>query len=638
MLRISVFQFRGEPPIEPLSCEFNERGGTIGRDLSNQLALPDPERHMSRVQAEVQYANGTYLLIDHGSNATSVNGHPLGKGTSAPLRDGDEIGIAFYSMRVELLRAAPAFSASPAAVSQPATSGSDPLGLFAPTSSPPATPPPSSFGPTVAPSPGPAVPGLFDPAPAAPSQADPFAQLAASSQPATPAAPAAPPAPPSPAAFDDPFSVFAAPPAKPAAPVRGAPAASSDDPFAAFGARPKAPEPTPASPLGIDMGGDPLGMGLQSSEPSSLDALFSLERKSPSQDPFAGSALGDPLFGGGGSASGGTDDPLALLSGGSPVAPATERNDAPVMREAFVPPKVIRDEPAPAAAPEIPRPGKPRGGVVSWDGESPLSASAISAPQPEQAPAAPKAPPAPPVKAPVATPEPPAAKPLPKAKVVVEGLDKAAPAAPSPASATTDANTVELLNALARGLGVTGLNPPGGLTPQLMEHVGQMLREAAHGTIELLLARAVTKREVRAELTMIVSKNNNPLKFSPDVNFALMQLIAPQGAGFMAPVEAMRDAYDDLRAHQIGFMAGMRGALSGVLARFKPADLEARLTDKSFLDSVMPGNRKAKLWDLYEQRFAEISREAEDNFHTFFGREFLKAYEEQLERLQDDHD
>jgi FHA domain-containing protein len=637
LLRISVYQFRGEPA-EPLSCEFNERGGTIGRDLSNQLALPDPERHMSRVQAEVQYANGTYLLVDHGSNATSVNGHPLGKGTSAPLRDGDEIGIAFYTLRVELLRAAAAFSASPIAAAQPAAASSDPLGLFAPTAAPAASPAPSSFGPTVVPT-----PGLFDPAPASQSQSDPFAQLTPMSQPSAPAAPVSPP----PAAFDDPFAVFAAPAPKTAPPVHSAPQSPMDDPFAAFGARPQAP--ATSSPLGLDTSGaDPLGMGLQSAEPSSLDSLFSLDSNKSSQDPFAGSALGDPLFGGSPSAGGG-EDPLALLSGSSAPMPATERNDAPVMHEAFVPPKVVNEvvretpqeslsEKAKEAAPpvmapaEIPRPGKPRGGVVSWDGESPLSSSSIS--PPPAASAVPKEPVAPKASEPIA-------KPAPRAKVMVEGLEKVPPAAaPLTASAapTADANTVELLNALAKGLGVTGLNPPGGLTPQLMEHVGQMLREAAHGTIELLLARAVTKREVRAELTMIVSKNNNPLKFSPDVNFALMQLIAPQGAGFMAPVEAMRDAYDDLRAHQIGFMAGMRGALSGVLARFKPADLEARLTDKSFFDSVLPGSRKAKLWDLYEQRFAEISREAEDNFHTFFGREFLKAYEEQLSRLHDDHD
>lgn len=166
-----------------------------------------------------------------------------------------------------------------------------------------------------------------------------------------------------------------------------------------------------------------------------------------------------------------------------------------------------------------------------------------------------------------------------------------------------------------------------------MEQIGRILRESVAGTMALLTARALTKREIRAEVTMIVSKENNPLKFAPDVEFALVQLLAPQGRGFMEPVAAMRDAYDDLRSHQFGFMAGMRAALSGVLDRFKPEQLEGRITDRGFLDSVLPGSRKAKLWDLYEQHFADISREAEDDFQTLFGRAFLRAYEEQIDRL-----
>ena len=65
-----------------------------------------------------------------------------------------------------------------------------------------------------------------------------------------------------------------------------------------------------------------------------------------------------------------------------------------------------------------------------------------------------------------------------------------------------------------------------------------------------------------------------------------------------------------------------------------PAELETRLTTRTLLDSVLPANRKAKLWDLYEQRYSEISREAEDDFHSLFGREFLKAYEAQIAQLQ----
>ena len=48
----------------------------------------------------------------------------------------------------------------------------------------------------------------------------------------------------------------------------------------------------------------------------------------------------------------------------------------------------------------------------------------------------------------------------------------------------------------------------------------------------------------------------------------------------------------------------------------------------------LPGSRKARLWDLFAQMYGEISQEAEDDFHALFGREFLRAYEEQVERLQ----
>jgi FHA domain-containing protein len=227
---------------------------------------------------------------------------------------------------------------------------------------------------------------------------------------------------------------------------------------------------------------------------------------------------------------------------------------------------------------------------------------------------------------PVATPLIPPAPTSPTPTPAVASAASSAPAAADP-----------LARAFLTGLGVD--RPPlTALGPQALETVGHLLREAIQGTLDLLMARALTKREVRAEVTMIVGKDNNPLKFSPSVDAALAHLLQPQGRGFMPPVEAMRDAYDDLRSHQFGFMAGLRAALAGVLKRFDPAVLEQRLTARSMLDSVLPMNRRAKLWDLYEGLYREIATEAEEDFHTLFGREFLRAYEEQVAKLQASRD
>lgn len=174
------------------------------------------------------------------------------------------------------------------------------------------------------------------------------------------------------------------------------------------------------------------------------------------------------------------------------------------------------------------------------------------------------------------------------------------------------------------------------LTPEFMKLLGQLVHESTKGTVELLVARAALKREIRAEVTMIVAKENNPLKFSPSVDVALNHLLSPPARGFMPPAPAMRDAYDDLRAHQFAFVAGMRAALEGVLKRFDPEVLEGKLTQKSVLASVLPGARKARMWDVFTELYSQISAEASDDFHELFGKEFLRAYEAHIDELQRD--
>ena len=99
---------------------------------------------------------------------------------------------------------------------------------------------------------------------------------------------------------------------------------------------------------------------------------------------------------------------------------------------------------------------------------------------------------------------------------------------------------------------------------------------------------------------------------------------------------AMRDAFDDLRAHQIGVLAGMRAALEGLLARFDPAELEATLAPRSGLANLIPASRKSRLWESFEALYSQLSREAEDEFHQLFGEAFVHAYETHIAQLQRD--
>ncbi|SAK90015.1 FHA domain-containing protein [Caballeronia pedi] len=208
-------------------------------------------------------------------------------------------------------------------------------------------------------------------------------------------------------------------------------------------------------------------------------------------------------------------------------------------------------------------------------------------------------------------------------------------ASPSPiATPAEPADDRALVDAFLRGLDASGVRIDA-LTPELMQLVGTLLREATRGTLELLAARAALKREMRTGATMIAASDNNPLKFSPNVEAALAHLLNPPMRGFMPPAEALDDAYADLRAHQVGMVAGMRAALDGVFERFEPQRIEARLSGRSMLDGFLPGlNRRARCWDLFIEMYGQLSREATEDFHTLFGRAFVAAYEAQIDELK----
>lgn len=184
----------------------------------------------------------------------------------------------------------------------------------------------------------------------------------------------------------------------------------------------------------------------------------------------------------------------------------------------------------------------------------------------------------------------------------------------------------ELLAALLRGAGVSDIRVPGGLTPQLMEDVGAVMRETMRGLLDLLAARAKAKREVHADVTVEMARHNNPLKFAPGLDAAIAHLLMPREQLFMSPLEALVDAHEGLRTHHEGFVAGMRAALAGVLARFDPTKLEAQFMEGEGRGSLLSVSHKAKLWDRYEAFYGDISRDAETDFHNLFGEDFLRAY------------
>ena len=75
--------------------DFGQNGGTIGRSLSNDWALPDRNRFLSAKHAAIDYRSGSYYIIDTSTNGVFVNEseRPVGRGNPQRLFDGDRIRI-----------------------------------------------------------------------------------------------------------------------------------------------------------------------------------------------------------------------------------------------------------------------------------------------------------------------------------------------------------------------------------------------------------------------------------------------------------------------------------------------------------------------------------------------------------------
>lgn len=81
-------------------------GTSFGRGADNQWVLPDPDRVVSTRHATLTFQGGSYVVIDHSTNGTFINGSTkaLGQGNSAVLKNGDVLSMGPFQLQA-ILRA-----------------------------------------------------------------------------------------------------------------------------------------------------------------------------------------------------------------------------------------------------------------------------------------------------------------------------------------------------------------------------------------------------------------------------------------------------------------------------------------------------------------------------------------------------
>jgi type VI secretion system protein ImpI len=282
---------------------------------------------------------------------------------------------------------------------------------------------------------------------------------------------------------------------------------------------------------------------------------------------------------------------------GRAAAPAFAWTEEPPTDEAWMAaPAPPAPEPPPPLAPhelplvDTPRPIRP-----------------IEASPPAQEPVA-IAPTPPPENLVIATPAAPVAPP------------KAAPAAPAPSAGA-------LLERIASAAGIPQSALANRRAEEIADEIGAVLRLTAANLIQMIGSRTETKSLIRsANHTIYRPAENNPLKFSADVDHALELMFGPPNRVYLKPSAAVTEAFDDLKTHNMLVFGAMQAALDALFEDFAPDKIDASTPQEKGI-SGMVASRKARLWEAFTERWRAMTKRSDGRLNDAFMNLFAQAYD-----------
>ncbi len=201
--------------------------------------------------------------------------------------------------------------------------------------------------------------------------------------------------------------------------------------------------------------------------------------------------------------------------------------------------------------------------------------------------------------------------------------------APLPAPLPIFEGEVEAgLAALCRGAGIDPRSLPTDKRGAAMQLAGQLLRESVLGLMDLQQGR----NELRNRLNVSVGdagEFESPMNLTQGgVQEILVRLLSRTSAR-AGSVDAMREKFRELKAQNTAMVAAMQCALSEVLARFAPPELEERF-QRNAKRGVFGAPDKGKYWDLYAELYASLTQRTPDGFPHLFVDTFSRDFEAKM--------
>lgn len=187
--------------------------------------------------------------------------------------------------------------------------------------------------------------------------------------------------------------------------------------------------------------------------------------------------------------------------------------------------------------------------------------------------------------------------------------------------------------AFLKGMGISSQMVPTQGRDAWFEQLGSSFTLLLSGLMETLHHRAAFKQSNRLNHTAFQRHENNPLKFSANVEDAIHNLYNRNSASFLGPLQSIEEAFDDIEKHEKALMHGVEGAVSGVMNLLEPSYIANQNFKVGVFDKLIPNNSSVNYWRRYEKIFVELSNEIQAGTSPFYLEDFAKSYEVALKKI-----
>jgi type VI secretion system FHA domain protein len=140
----------------------------------------------------------------------------------------------------------------------------------------------------------------------------------------------------------------------------------------------------------------------------------------------------------------------------------------------------------------------------------------------------------------------------------------------------------------------------------------------------LVNLRAEKRNVLRVPTATIQPQNKNPLKFSASVEEALNNLLFRESPEYRSAVDAVREAFGDIKQHQQHLLAAMRTAVVDYVARLDPEELEHKVSNGRGGALINAAN-KLKYRDLFKDLYQVVANTQPGQFPHQFIEELARA-------------